>query len=85
MKTIFTIIGMVAGVYLVKLYALDMVEQIGWELFWDSIKEGHLTENDIKNVVLKSTTFYKSVAGAVVGGVVGNMMGNLVVGGKQQK
>lgn len=84
MKTVFTIIGMIVGVYLVKLYALDLVEQMGWELFWDSVKEGHLSENDIKNVVLKSTTFYKSVAGGVIGGIVGNSMGSLVFGKKQE-
>ena len=81
-KTIFIIMGTVLGIYFVRNFAFDMTEVVGWELFWDSVKKGHINQNDIKEIILKSTTFHKSFLGGVIGGVIGNSLGSLIFGKK---
>lgn len=83
-KSLFVIIGLVLGVFLAKTILFTEVELIGWEYFWDSLNHGHIDKNDIKEIVLKSTTFHKSVLGAVLGGWIGSYVGDIVFGKKKK-
>lgn len=55
---------------LIKTIAFSEVENAGWEIFWDAFKNGNIYTNHLKNIV-SSTTFLKSLLGAVLGGFFG--------------
>ena len=71
-QTFWTIVGGIVGVFVVKTFFFDVIELAGWEMFWDSVKHHNLNTNDIKEIVLKSTTFHKSFIGFVIGSGIGS-------------
>jgi hypothetical protein len=79
-RTLFVVIGMVLGVYIAKHYTFDMVEVMGWELFWESVEKGHINTKDIQEIILKSTTFHKSFLGGVIGGWIGHSLSGVFFG-----
>ena len=69
-KIPYILIGATLGLLIVKAFLLDGSEEIGWRIFWEGLFKGQLDSGDLE-IVLKSTTFLKSVSGLIIGGVVG--------------
>jgi len=58
--------GGLLGVLLVRAFFLDLMEQMGWRMFWEGLGHG---ESMNWGMVLQSTTFAKSLAGFLLVGV----------------
>jgi hypothetical protein len=60
--------GALVGLLLVRYFLFAGIEEFAWRMFWSGIGHGEMIRPD---VILQSTTFWKSVAGLVVGGFSG--------------
>lgn len=72
MKWIGLIIGAIVGVFLVRIFFLDQIETIAWELFWEEVFSGKFSgSKEEMNTILSSNTFLKCSVGFVLGGFIG--------------
>ena len=69
MKKVF-LLGAFLGLFIVRSFMLDILEELGWHAFWEEFGRGTLTGEYIFGTVLQSATFGKCFIGMVVGGVV---------------
>lgn len=60
------VVGGILGVLIVRAFFLDPVEELGWRMFWEGLSNARVMNSEM---VLKSTTFAKCVAGFLVGGL----------------
>jgi hypothetical protein len=67
-------IGVIVGVLVVKSFWLDPIELMGWEFFWEAVFKGNLSGGDME-MILKSTTLYKSLLGFFLGAYIGERIG----------
>jgi len=88
-NALFVLIGAILGIYLTRLFVFNDIEIAGWNLFIETIKNGHMLP-DIKDtnitpseyrdilITIQSTTWYKLVIGAVAGGWIGEFVGDVI-------
>jgi hypothetical protein len=67
-SVLFVLGGVLVGVVVIRTFFLDPMELMGWSMFWAGLFEGRIMD---PAVVLESTTFWKSIGGAMAGGAMG--------------
>jgi hypothetical protein len=70
MKVIFVVVGATVGLFFVRGFMLDTIEEIGWRMFWDALFKGNFSTRGLR-IAIESSTFTKSVIGMAAGGVLG--------------
>ncbi|MEK7538490.1 MAG: hypothetical protein AAB552_01475 [Patescibacteria group bacterium] len=70
MKAVFVVVGAVVGLFFVRGFMFDPIEEIAWRMFWHELFKGNIDINGVGKI-LASATFIKSVVGIAVGGVLG--------------
>ena len=74
MKAVLFVVGVLAGVVIVRAQFLDPFQVMGWDMFWNGLSEGELFDIEL---VLESKTFLKCAVGAGVGGLLGMLLGSV--------
>lgn len=69
-SVLFVIGGAILGVMVARTFVFDPIEVLAWSMFWSALFEGNLMS---PGALLESTTFWKSVGGAVLGGAAGHV------------
>lgn len=60
------LIGGIIGILLVRLFFLDPIEEIAWDMFWSGLGNGRMMDLEI---VFTSETFAKCAGGFAIAGV----------------
>jgi hypothetical protein len=75
MRTIiFTIVGCIAGILIIRGFYLDPIEELGWRMFWEEYHKGSVNWEIVKS----SSTYQKCVTGGVIGGFIGLFIGLVI-------
>ncbi|EFK95208.1 membrane protein [sediment metagenome] len=76
MKIVIQMIFGLVGVFLVKTFLFDGIEEIAWEMFWG----GSFRIESLRDIgdMLKSMTFIKTVSGFIVGFIIGIVLTRLL-------
>ncbi|MBN2546895.1 MAG: hypothetical protein JXB50_13930 [Spirochaetes bacterium] len=69
---ILAIVGAVVGVIIVRLFFLNSIQVIGWNLFWKNLFRFNF---DQFRLIFKSATFGKCLLGFLIGGGAGAAAG----------
>lgn len=72
---IFAVIGAVIGVAVVRMFFLNSLEIVGWNLFWEYFTHFRI---DMFRLIFKSATFGKFVTGSLIGACAGAVAGHYV-------
>ncbi len=70
------LIGCIIGIVIVRAFFLDEIEVIGFDLFWESAKEGKLSFD--RETILNSSSFMKCCIGFIIGGLIGRAAQNSI-------
>jgi len=68
---ILAVIGGIIGVAVVRLFLLNSIQIIGWNLFWNNLS--HFSFNSFK-FIFKSETFLKCFFGFIIGAGAGGAL-----------
>ncbi len=72
---ILAIIGIIAGVAVVRLFFLNSFQIMGWNLFWENLSKFNF---DMFRLISKSETFRKCFFGGLIGGGIGAVVGYII-------
>jgi hypothetical protein len=75
MKKCLFLLGFIAGVLIVRALFLDEIQVMGWDMFWNGLIEGELMDMEL---VFKSKTLLKCLAGGSLCGVLAAVLGNAI-------
>ncbi len=70
-----TIIGAIVGVAVVRLFFLNSMQILGWNLFWENLSKFNF---DMFRLISKSETFRKCFFGGLIGGGIGVITGYII-------
>lgn len=71
MKIIFLIIGAIVSVIIVRTFILDGIEEIYFDIVFESIRKGQSWSDKELELLFNSDTFAKTSVGIVIGGLAG--------------